>query len=356
MSVIQLKPSQLAELLDGAFAVYEPVVIVGKPGVGKTAIVEQVARRRGMDFIKSHPALDDPTDGKGLPWFEKGKGASFVPIGQFAKVLAATKPTVWLLDDFLMAGDAVQKTYMQWLHGRECAGHVLPACVQIVIATNDRMHKAGAGGMLEPIKSRATIVELVEDFDEWATWLLAQTEIDGVALPPDLVAESIAFLKFKPTLFCAFEPNVDLKNSPNPRTWVKAIKWLTREMSPAVAVAALAGTVGEGAAIERVSFREMYRQLPTIDQILTDPAGVQIPKDKPSVLYAVARGAATQVTVKNFVNAATFALRLHDAGAGEFATLMMMDAAKRTPAITQLPEYGTMIITSPLGKMIAGRA
>ena len=355
MSATQLSPSQLEEFLIAAYEIKEPVVVVGKPGVGKTAIYGQVAEKVGADFIRSHPALDDPTDGKGLPDFVgtgKTRRAEFVPIGQFEKVLHSTRPTIWLLDDFLMAPDSVQKTYMQWLHGRECAGHVLPDHVQIVIATNDRTHRAGVIGMLEPIKSRATIVELVENLEEWAVWLFGQTEIDGVKIPTEVAAETVAFLKFKSDLFCHFEPNVDLKNSPNPRTWVKSLKWFTRDLSPAVQLASIAGVVGEGAAAERMAFRQMYRELPTIEDILRDPSTGKIPNNL-SVLYAVALALGSRASAKNFNKIAQYATRLEQASRGDFAALMIRDAMRRKPELQQTPEF-VNLMSSPLGQLIGG--
>jgi len=334
-----LKPSQLRTVLMAAIKMREPVVIKGKPGIGKTQITQQVAAALGYDVILSHPALDDPTDGKGLPWFNgKTGGAQLVPFGQLAKVLVANHPTVWFLDDFGQAPDAVQKTYMQWLHGGECAGHVIPDAVSIVIATNDRTHRAGVGGMLEPVKSRTTIVELVEDLGEWSEWLFSQTEIEGVPLSVDLVAETVAFLRSFPDHFCKFAPSADLTNSPLPRGWAKSLKWLAAGLPKQEEVAALAGVVGEGPALERVAFREMYRNIPTIDAILLSPETAIIP-DSPSILYAVARGLASRANDQTAGRLATYAGRLVSAEKGEFATLLIRDAIRLHPKVQETPEF-----------------
>lgn len=349
-----LKPQQLQELLAHAFALREPVVIVGKPGIGKTDITEQVAHTVGADFIRSHPALDDPTDGKGLPGFTtKGtkKEARFFPIGQFRAVLNATRPTIWLLDDFLQAEHAVQKTYMQWMHGRECAGHRLPDDVHLILATNDRTHRAGATGMLEPIKSRATIVELQEDREQWCDWLFEQSTIDGVPLSIDLIAEQVAFVRFREDLFCHFDPNTDLRNSPNPRTWMKALKWFTRDnLSTTVLQAAISGVVGEAAAVERVAFRTMYRELPTIEAILMDPTHAPIP-DKPSILYAVAKAVATRATEDNAERVLQYVERLVEQDRGEFGTYLIREACRHTPALQHTPAF-VRATTGALGQLI----
>jgi len=354
---VQLKPSQLFDLLYHAFELDEPVIIVGKPGVGKTAIVEQAAVKYEAELIKMHPALDEPTDVKGIPWFfEDAKGkkrAAFVPIGQFERVMTAKGKTILFLDDFLQAVDAVQKGHMQTLHGREIAGHRIPDCVRMVIATNDRSHRAGAGGALEPIKSRTTIVELVEDLDEWARyWLFEQQTLDGVKVSMDLLAETVAFLKARPELFCDFNPNVDLKNSPNPRTWVKSIKWLTRPVDDVVQLAAQTGVLGEGPAGERLAFRETYRQMPTIDAILLNPDAVEIP-EQPSILFAICGALAGKANEKNFERVARFADRMREEARGDMASMMIRTATRRDPSLQQTPAF-VKLMTGELGKIIAG--
>lgn len=347
---VTVTPSQLQALLAASIRMRDPLGIKGVPGIGKTAIVEQVTERLGYTLIKSHPALDDPTDGKGLPWFN-GKGkAELVPFGQLARVLEATTPTVWLLDDFGQAPDAVQKTYMQWLHGGECAGHKIPRCVSIVLNTNDRTHRAGVGGLLEPVKSRVTIVELTANLDEWCGWLFEQTEIDGVPVDLDLIAETVAFLRMMPDLFCKFEPSADLTNSPLPRGWARTLKWFTAKLDPQSELAAISGAVGEGAALQRIGFRKLYAEMPTIDQILLDPDKAKLPT-KPSIHYAVARGLAMRATPKTFGRIARYAQRLLTAGHGEFATLLIRESTRRDESLMQTPEF-VRLNTGEMGQLI----
>jgi len=281
-----------------------------------------------------------------LPWFDLKSGARLVPFGQLAKVLAATEPTVWVLDDFGQATDAVQKTYMQWLHGGECAGHKIPDCVSIVVLTNDRTHRAGVGGMLEPVKSRTTIVELIADLDEWSDWVFEQP------FDIDLLAETVAFLRSFPHLFCKFEPSADLTNSPLPRGWERTIKWFSTGLPAHEMLAAIAGAVGEGAALERIGFRNMYKEFPTVDQILTDPDNANIPS-KPSVLYAVTRAVAMRANPQTFKRIARYATRLMLDQKGEFASLLIRESARADTSIQQTPEF-VRLQAGEMGKLIGG--
>jgi len=63
-----MKQSELKVLLKSAVMMNAPILIVGKPGTGKSDIVAQVALETKYRLIISHPVVADPTDYKGMPW------------------------------------------------------------------------------------------------------------------------------------------------------------------------------------------------------------------------------------------------------------------------------------------------
>jgi hypothetical protein len=340
-----MKPSQLISFLSRTIPARLPVLIVGAPGIGKSDLVAQAAAAAGADLIISHPAVADPTDVKGLPWVAKGaEHATFLPFGELARALKATTPTVWFLDDLGQAPPSVQASFMQLLLARRVNGHVLPDCVTFLAASNRRTDRAGVSGILEPVKSRfVAIVELEPDLDEWTQWALGQDD-----MPPELVA----FLRFRPELLSAFVPSADLTNCPLPRTWAHAGKLLALDLPDNILLAAVAGAVGQGAAIELMAFLRMFRELPNIDAILLDPDGPVIPKD-PAALYAVTTALAVRTTVENFAAVARYAQRLVDALHGEFATLLIRDAVRRTPSVTDSPAF-IRLAAGEIGQLIGG--
>lgn len=140
---ISISPQKASMLLSAFMSASTPVLLTGAPGVGKSSIVEAAAKQNGFDLILSHPVVSDPTDAKGLPWPGKdGESATFLPFGDLAQALKATRPTVWFLDDLGQASPAVQASYMQLLLARRVNGHKLPDCVTFVAATNRRSDAA----------------------------------------------------------------------------------------------------------------------------------------------------------------------------------------------------------------------
>ena len=345
---ITVSPAQLETLLEHAIPAGINVLVTGAPGIGKTHILKGATKKAKADLILSHPATEDPTDAKGLPYADIAKGvANFLPFGQLSQAIKAKKRTVWFLDDLGQATPAMQAAYMQLLWGGEVNGHKIPDCVTFVAATNRRIDKAGAQGILEPVKSRfGTIVELETSIDDWSRWAFANS------IPPILVA----FLRYRPQLLSDFKPTADLTNSPSPRTWERIAQWEALKLPQDVELAAMSGAVGEGAAGEYLAFRKMASQLPNLDGVLMNPKKAPIPTE-PSELYAMCMGLARKATVGNFDRVLTYAERLAtEAQRGEFGVLLIRDvqrfdedgAIQHTHAFTQMA-------LGPIGALMDGR-
>ena len=343
---MSVTPKQLASLLAAMIPARLPLLITGAPGIGKSDIIGQAAQAAQADLIISHPAVADPTDFKGLPWFQAGDTfASFKPFGEFHRALTATKPLVWLLDDLGQAPPSVQAACMQLLLARRVNGHILPDCVTFVAATNRRVDRAGVSGILEPVKSRfPSIVELEANIDDWCNWAYAHS------VSPTL----IAFLRYRSPLLCDFKATADLTNSPVPRTWHHLAKLEALNLPSEIEAQAMAGAVGEGASLEYLAFRSMAKSLVNLDAILLNPDKAVIPS-KPSELYATCVGLASRANDQNFARISTYANRLYsEAGHGEFAVLLVRDAVVRDAKI-QYTDSFVRLNSGPLGQLISGR-
>jgi hypothetical protein len=353
-----ITPQQLHGLLVKAILANHPVLITGAPGIGKTDIVGQATHEVGevlrskdilkkdedVDLIISHPAVSDPTDFKGLPWPDKNSDhANFLPFGEFHRALTATRKTVWFLDDLGQASPAVQAAAMQLLLARRVNGHILPDHVTFVAATNRRTDRAGVSGILEPVKSRfTTIVELTTNLDDWCQWAY------GHGIPPML----IAFLRLRGNdVLCNFKANADLTNSPVPRTWANLAKIEALGLPELIENAAMAGAVGEGAAIEYIAFRKLARNSVDIDAILIDPKNAPIPKT-PDLLYATVVGLASRADQQTFPKIATYADRLV-ADRGEYAVLLIRDCIRRDGKLAYTKTF-TALNAGKLGQLISG--
>jgi MoxR-like ATPase len=165
---IDVTPSQLIALLRIALKEKMRIMVCGEPGIGKSDIMAQVCDEAGVDMILNHPVVDDPTAVSGMPDLRaNAEYATFKPFGNLYRALTATKPTILVLDDFGNAAPMVQASWMQYILAGRLNEHVLPDCVTIWAATNERTHMTGVTGMLEAVKDRFdAIVRLVANLED----------------------------------------------------------------------------------------------------------------------------------------------------------------------------------------------
>ncbi|KAF7962405.1 hypothetical protein AWV80_22195 [Cupriavidus sp. UYMU48A] len=112
--------------------------------------------------------------------------------------------------------------------------------------------------ILDPLKSRfSTLVELEPTIEDWTRWAVTNN------VSPVL----IAFLRFRPDLLLSKDRSKEVENLPSPRGWGHVARQLP-VVPPGMEIIATAGAVGEGAALEFESFRQIYRELPSVDSVL----------------------------------------------------------------------------------------
>lgn len=314
-----MTPSQLERFLAFTIANKLPVLITGKPGIGKSDIVAKAAKSAGARLIISHPVVSDPTDYKGLPFASNGE-AHFLPYADLKELIHATSLTVFFLDDLGQAPAAVQAACMQLLLAREINGHKISDYVVFIAATNRKQDKAAVAGLLEPVKSRfASIVELEVNTDDWVKWALT----DG-----NMPTELIAFIRFRSDLLDAFEPTKEIVNSPCPRTVAFVGKLQTAGVPHDLQRAAFTGAAGEAFSTEYSAFLDIFKDLPNIDKILMAPDTVPVPNE-PAVLYAISGALASRITDTTANNAFSYIKRLPP----EFSVACVKDTITRNPNI-----------------------
>jgi hypothetical protein len=335
---ITVSPKQLKQLLVACIRAKEPVLIKGSPGIGKTDIGAEAAAEADIkpeNFIVSHPIVEDPTDSKGLPWkAAENNHAEFLPYGDLMRLIHATEPTVNFIDDFGQASEAVQKSKMQQVLARQIGSHKISPHVVFIAATNRRGDRAGVSGILEPVKSRFTIVELKPTLEDYIEW--------GVA--NHVPASVLGFLKNRPELLCKFEPTADITNGPNPRNWTALgrLQMMLQNADSNLRMAAFAGRIGDADAASYAGFLEMLEKAPDPDAILADPKNAPLPSvEDPGIAYAVALAVAYRADVKNFGAIVTYAKRMFEGELAEFSAVLLRDSQRTIgeEKIVSLPAF-----------------
>src|SRR6185295_13969117 len=152
---LTMTADEVMEVLPELAKAKHPTLLVGPPGIGKTAVVNQTAKVLDAIYMPFFPATDDPTDYKGLGMASPGDTiAKFLPYDKLHFLSTTSKLTIAMFDDLGQAPMGVQAPIMQVIHARMACGLPISDNVVFFAATNDRKHRAGVSGLIEPLKSR----------------------------------------------------------------------------------------------------------------------------------------------------------------------------------------------------------
>lgn len=256
-----------------------PFLVEGEPGIGKTALIQQACNNLGYDLIVTEPAVRSPIDFGGIPAQTKPATAKksaewdFVPIGDLRRLVHATKPTVFFLDDFGQGSTATQNATCHLIHARRIGENRISDKVRIVAATNRAGDKSGVNPILEHVKSRfKTIVHLEVDVDSWVKWAMSCNDVGLLDRKEPMPKILPAFIAWKRDMLMDFKPRPGLENSRSPRTVHHVGQLLASGViQETTAYELISRAADQGFAIEFLAFLKLWSHLPDPEEILDNP-------------------------------------------------------------------------------------
>jgi len=320
-----MKPSMLYEALLALIGERVPLHIWGACGVGKSQIVSQVADELNYSFLDVRAVQLDPIDLRGLPRIA-ADSTEWVP----PKFLPTTGKGILFLDELTSAPQMTQAGCYQLVLDRKLGEYRLPEGWVVLAAGNPASERGVHFSMPRPLRNRFVHLELEPDLRDWSRW----------AIQSKVRSEIIAFLRFKPSLLHDADATSDQNAWPTPRSWEMASNVLAGLAGRALNVTAeieaqmLEGTIGSAATAEFLGFLRLFRQLPSIDEVLLNPETAPLP-DEPSAQIAIATALGRAMSDQSI----TKAMKYLDRMPTEMRVLAMRDAAARDRAITHTPEF-----------------
>jgi len=307
-------------------------MLVSSPGIGKSALAKQIAIANRLMLIDIRLPQCDPTDLNGFPWMDQATGkASYRPMDMFplAEDPLPEGYAGWLLflDEINAASKAVEVASYKILLDRMVGMHKLHERCLVMGAGNLKTDKAIVNSSGTAQQSRMVWLEIRACIKAWMKW--ADTH--------DIDHRVKSYLQFKPDMLHKFNPNHTDRTFPCPRTWEftsKIIKpWPDLER-PKVPV--LAGTVGVGPSREFFSYCQIYRDIPSLDDILADPDHVRF-GNEPSMHYALAGLVSAHLKPSTADKLIRFLSRL----AADFQVSAMRSAIARDREILKIDAFKT---------------
>jgi hypothetical protein len=319
-----MKASEIAQALQALTEQKVPTFLWGAPGVGKSSIVKSIAEKKEIGFIDLRLALMDPTDLKGIPFYDKESHTALWAPPAF---LPTAGEGILFLDELNSAAPAVQSSAYQLILDRQIGEYKLPDGWAIVAAGNREGDRGVTYRMPAPLANRFVHFELDVDVDEWRAWAF-EAAIDS---------RIIAYISYKNEHLFTFDAKAQSKSFATPRSWEYVDKVLQSSLTPSLLLDVISGAVGRDVAVSFLSFVKVMQKLPDIEQIAQKKLSIY-PKEL-DVLYALSAGLVSYY-LKNpsdevLENILEYTLKLQS----EFAVLIVQDLQRKGVAMEHLPVF-----------------
>ncbi|MEM8814104.1 MAG: MoxR family ATPase [Pseudomonadota bacterium] len=214
----------------------------GRPGVGKTQIVQQMAERIGARLVDLRLTTIEPQDLRGLPYYdhERARTTWYRPEDLPD---SETEPAVLFLDELTAASPMLQPTVYGLLQERRVGRHTLPDTVFVVAAGNTVEDGAIAYEMGTALSDRLIHLHVKANASDW---------LDNFAVPRGLHPAVTAFIRTRADLLETID--IALQNdrtiAATPRSWERVSDILFAVPDRKLRTVMIAGTVGDAIAGE----------------------------------------------------------------------------------------------------------
>ena len=257
----QLSPNKAKASILHALKIKRPIFLWGGPGIGKSEVVHQIAKNIEAKVIDIRLSLWEPTDIKGIPYFNSKENnmvwaqPSELPTSALAK---KHKNIVLFLDEMNSAAPSVQAAAYQLILNRKVGTYTLPDNVLIVAAGNREADKGVVYRMPAPLANRFIHLEMKPEFDDWIEW----------AVNNNIHKDVVGYLTFSKKDLYDFDPKSPSRSFATPRSWSFVSELLSDDLDENTVTDLVSGAVGEGLAVKFMAHRKVASELPNPSEIL----------------------------------------------------------------------------------------
>lgn len=215
------------DVIDLAYGSDQPILLVGRHGVGKSTLFEQAAERAGIGLVVRDLSLMEPVDLVGIPSVNSDGRTVYAP----PSFLPTDGAGLFVLEELNRCPRYVQAPCLQLLTARRLNDYILPPGWLPCGAINDG-EEYQVDDLDIAVRSRFLQVSVEPDPVQWAMWAR-----DGGNVHSKIVA------------FVEQSPGVFEDRDSNPRAWTYASnllrRWESNTGEPDLLAVSLAGVLGE---------------------------------------------------------------------------------------------------------------
>ncbi|MEM6588401.1 MAG: MoxR family ATPase [Pseudomonadota bacterium] len=236
----------------------------GRPGVGKTQVVTDLATRIGATLFDIRLTTIEPQDLRGLPYYDHDAKTTVWYRPEDLPDDPA-KPSILFLDELTAASPNLQPTVYGLLQERRVGRHVLPASVMIIAAGNTVDDGAIAYEMGTALSDRLIHLQVNAEAKDW---------LERYAVDRGLSPLVTAFLRARPDLLDTTEDALRRGDmiACTPRSWERVSDIVGAVPDKILRHRMIAGTVGSAPAAEFSQVASEIEALVSLQEIFDAPA------------------------------------------------------------------------------------
>ena len=199
-----------------------PLFLLGAPGIGKTAVVEQAARESGIALVSYAMTHHTRQSALGLPFIaERDFGGVTSRVSEYtmSEIIASVyekmeetglKEGILFLDEINCVSETLSPAMLQFLQYKVFGRHRLPAGWIVVTAGNPPEYNRSVRDFDMATWDRLKRIEIEPDFDVWREWAVNNGVHPAVT----------AYLETHRDDFCRIEATAEGREFVTPRGWV----------------------------------------------------------------------------------------------------------------------------------------
>lgn len=275
---------QYVELIEIALDSQTIPLLWGAPGVGKTALINAIAEKRGMLIRTLIGSTMDPTDVAGLPIITttpEGQPTTEFALPEWFKEIdtyARTNPqgAILFIDEITTTTPPVQAALLTFIQDRRIGKNYLPKNILIIAAGNPPNQAADGWQLAPPTANRFTHINYTPSIEDWYDGML--TNWGNPTSPKEQQVRNtvVAFLRINRELINKIPDDPEEASGawPSMRQWDNTARMLGKAKNTNVAELIVRGSVGEEGSREYFTWLKHVAALPDPNQTLQNPHSV----------------------------------------------------------------------------------
>lgn len=198
-----------------------PIFIQGAPGLGKTAIMQQISHELGIGLVSYSMTHHTRQSAIGLPMIvQKSYGGSSYAVSEYtmSEIIASVyesmertgcKEGILFLDEINCIAETLAPAMLLFLQYKTFGGHALPEGWVVVTAGNQARYNKSVREFDAATRDRMKYICVEPDYDTWKAYALCR-QVERAIL---------SFLDLRRDCFYAVETTVEGRSVVTPRSW-----------------------------------------------------------------------------------------------------------------------------------------